>query len=393
MQTKNQNGTADVATVSAAANANVIQCSLNIGAVNDPLEHEADAMADKVMRMPDSLSPGQGWGDVIQRKCDHCEEEEQVQRKPLAASITPFIQKKGADGGTAIEGVTNKINSTKGSGSGMDSNTQNFMQSRFGTDFSGVKIHTGSDSIQMNRELNAKAFTVGSDIYFNEGQYQPNAESGKHLLAHELTHTVQQGKHSAIQKVSAASCCNAKDCGGADKVGSGTPTSYSLTLAVDKEEDGLGRLSSGNVGHTWVKVDADDGTHFSYGFWPQTGFSADPLKAFDPVLGCVHHPDIAHEPPAATNYIDISYSITKKGYTDTLSYAESICKATPHYDLNDYNCTSFAIEMAKKAGVSPPSSTTLAIDNPNALYEGIEESKKATKKKGTGSSKATKKTP
>ena len=169
-----------------------IQRKLSIGTVDDPLEYEADAMADQVMRMPES--------NFIQRKCARCEEGEQVQRKPLAASITPFIQKKGADGGTAIEGVTNKINSTKGSGSGMDSNTQNFMQSRFGTDFSGVKIHTGSDSIQMNRELNAKAFTVGSDIYFNEGQYQPNAESGKHLLAHELTHTVQQGEANCLQE-------------------------------------------------------------------------------------------------------------------------------------------------------------------------------------------------
>jgi hypothetical protein len=67
------------------------------------------------------------------------------------------------------------------------------MQSRFGTDFSSVNIHTGDEAIQMNRELNAKAFTVGSDIYFNQGQYNPNSDDGNHLLAHELTHTIQQG--------------------------------------------------------------------------------------------------------------------------------------------------------------------------------------------------------
>lgn len=76
------------------------------------------------------------------------------------------------------------------------------MESRFGTDFSDVKIHTGSEAVQMSSELNAQAFAVGNDIYFNEGKYNPNSDSGKHLLAHELTHTVQQsgGIGRKIQK-------------------------------------------------------------------------------------------------------------------------------------------------------------------------------------------------
>jgi Domain of unknown function (DUF4157)/Annexin/Lysine-specific metallo-endopeptidase len=171
-----------------------IQRKLSIGAVNDPLEQEADAMAGTVMRMPEA--------SFVQRKCAHCEEEEKVQRKPLASSITPFIQAKGGNGGTASDSVTNKINTTRGSGSPMDRPTQSFMESRFGTDFSNVKIHTGNDAVQMNRELNAQAFTVGSDIYFNSGKYNPSSESGRHLLAHELTHTIQQGGTAArtIQK-------------------------------------------------------------------------------------------------------------------------------------------------------------------------------------------------
>jgi hypothetical protein len=162
-----------------------IQRKLSIGAVDDPLEQEADAMADKVMRMPEQ--------PFVQRKCSHCEDEEQVQMKPLASSITPFIQTKGGDGGTASDAVTQQINSTRGSGSNMDRPTQSFMESRFGTDFSNVKIHTGDEAVQMSSELSAQAFTVGSDIYFNSGKYNPSSDSGKHLLAHELTHTVQQG--------------------------------------------------------------------------------------------------------------------------------------------------------------------------------------------------------
>jgi LysM repeat protein len=171
-----------------------IQFKLSIGYANEPLEHQADAMADKVMRMPET--------PFVQRKCAHCEEEEKVQRKPLSAYITPLIQTKGADGGTASDTVTSQIKATKGSGSSMDRPTQSFMESRFGTDFSSVKIHTGDYAVQLSRQLDAQAFTVGSDIYFNEGKYNPGVENGKHLLAHELTHTIQQGNVAAgkIQK-------------------------------------------------------------------------------------------------------------------------------------------------------------------------------------------------
>jgi Domain of unknown function (DUF4157)/Annexin len=162
-----------------------IQRKLSIGAADDPLEREADAMADKVMRKPETA--------LVQRKCNHCEEE-QVQMKPLAPSITQFIQTKSENGGTASDRVINQINATRGSGSPMEGPTQSFMKSRFGTDFSGVKIHTGTNAVQMSRELNAQAFTVGNDIYFNSGKYNPSSDSGRHLLAHELTHTMQQGR-------------------------------------------------------------------------------------------------------------------------------------------------------------------------------------------------------
>jgi hypothetical protein len=161
-----------------------VQRKLTIGSPNDPLEHEADAVADKVMRMPEPR--------FIQRKCADCEEEEMLQQKPLASSITPFIQAKGNDSETASDAISQRISSTRSSGSSMDSNTQNFMESRFGKDFSNVKIHTGDYAAQLSEELNAQAFTVGNDIYFNSGRYDTGSYSGKHLLAHELTHTVQQ---------------------------------------------------------------------------------------------------------------------------------------------------------------------------------------------------------
>ena len=145
------------------------------------------SIVDTIIRMPEQ--------NFVQRKCAHCEEEKKLQRKPLAS----FIQRKETLSGTvAPDVISNKINASKGNGNSMDGNTHSFMQSRFGADFSDVKIHTGSESVQLNRELNAKAFTVGNDIYFNEGQYSPGSGEGKHLLAHELTHTLQQ--NSFIQR-------------------------------------------------------------------------------------------------------------------------------------------------------------------------------------------------
>lgn len=130
--------------------------------------------------------------DVLQRKCSACAEEEKetIDRKPL----TSFIQRKESAGtGTVTDAMSSEINSTRGSGKEMDANTKGVMESRFGTDFSNVKIHTGESAVQMNRALNAQAFTVGNDIYFNEGEYQANTHHGKQLLAHELAHTLQQG--------------------------------------------------------------------------------------------------------------------------------------------------------------------------------------------------------
>ena len=136
------------------------------------------------------------------------DDEEPGQLKPLASQITPFIQAKSDTGGTVSDSVSGRIKSSMGGGSSMSGDTKSFMESRFGTDFSDVRIHTGTESAQLSQALNAKAFTVNNNIYFNSGQYQPDSDSGKHLLAHELTHTVQQGgsikRKNFIQRAGAA---------------------------------------------------------------------------------------------------------------------------------------------------------------------------------------------
>ncbi len=166
-----------------------LQCRLTVGAPDDPLEKEADAMADTIMRMVDQPGITFRQSMQLQRKCAACEEEEEVQRKPLM----PFIQRKSSESNTAVsDTVADRISSTRGAGNGMDDHTQSFMENSFGADFSGIRIHTGDYAVQLSRELNAQAFTLGNDIYFNSGKYDPSSGGGRHLLAHELTHTLQQ---------------------------------------------------------------------------------------------------------------------------------------------------------------------------------------------------------
>lgn len=121
-------------------------------------EEEVMEREEEIRRMPVFESGGDPPEDALQRKCATCEQEEE----DIAAKAT--------------------------------------MESSFGTDFSGVRVHTGESSVQMNLELGAQAFAHGSDIHFNKGQYQPGRKEGQKLLGHELTHTIQQGAAKYIQR-------------------------------------------------------------------------------------------------------------------------------------------------------------------------------------------------
>jgi len=167
-----------------------IQRKLSVGETNDPMEAEADSMADKVMRMPDNA--------FVQRKAATADstsaDDEQVNLKPMANGVTPFIQAKSNSESNVSNAVSGRIQAATGGGSQMQGPIKSFMESRFGTGFDDVKIHHGAESVQLSQDLNAKAFTINNNIFFNDGQYKPETHEGKRLLAHELTHTLQQGE-------------------------------------------------------------------------------------------------------------------------------------------------------------------------------------------------------
>ncbi|MEM6254100.1 MAG: DUF4157 domain-containing protein [Cyanobacteria bacterium P01_D01_bin.156] len=133
-------------------------------------------------------------------KADEKWEDGAVTLKAEPNSLTaPPLQTKSEDGsfeaGSTIE---SRLQSSKGGGQPLSNNTRDFMESRFGNDFGGVRVHTNAEAVQMNQNLKAQAFTHGNDIYFNSGKYNPESTGGKRLLAHELTHTIQQTGPSTV---------------------------------------------------------------------------------------------------------------------------------------------------------------------------------------------------
>ncbi|MCE7983078.1 MAG: DUF4157 domain-containing protein [Caldilinea sp. CFX5] len=115
-----------------------------------------------------------------------------------------LAQRVGGDSAFDLDDSTaNRINHARGSGQALDGAVQAKMGESMSQDFSHVRVHTGSESHALNEQLNAKAFTTGSDIFFRDGAYSPQSSSGQELIAHELTHVVQQGSGAVGGSVSA----------------------------------------------------------------------------------------------------------------------------------------------------------------------------------------------
>lgn len=234
----------------------LIQARLAVGKPNDKYEREADRVAEQVMKMPGAESVQGNSKPVnttspLQRQEE--EEQEPIQAKPLAAQIIPLLQRqteeeeepvqakplqrqvdkeeeklqmqpmeekeslqrqpleeeeeemlqgRAADGGglQVSNRVHSQIDSLRGGGRPLPESSRAFFEPRFGVDFSNVRVHTDAQAAGIARSINARAFTVGKDVAFGGGQYSPETIEGKKLLAHELTHTLQQGGRRELNR-------------------------------------------------------------------------------------------------------------------------------------------------------------------------------------------------
>ena len=194
----------------------LIQAKLNVSRPGDRCEKEADFMADRVMRMSDSgnsdLSGLSGSPSIPdKRTCRSCDGE--IQRQPVGSPEieTDMIEEdeivpdetgmpkreSGASNPSALQLKT--MTAPHENGHALEPGIRQFMEQRFGHRFDQVRVHTDATAAKSARQLNALAYTVGKDIYFNAGQYDSGSFPGRRLLAHELTHVIQQTGHGEIQ--------------------------------------------------------------------------------------------------------------------------------------------------------------------------------------------------
>lgn len=185
-------------TVGNRATTRYIQAKLRVGPTGDRYEREADRVAQQVLAMPDATTVTGTNALTAQRQ------EEEIQAKPLVNTITPLLQRQEEEDELQMKSVAGggfapssdleaRLADQQGRGTPLSDATRTFMEPRFSANFSGVRVHTGSEAAQISQQINAKAFTHGQDIYFGAGAYNPKTKQGKELLAHELTHTIQQG--------------------------------------------------------------------------------------------------------------------------------------------------------------------------------------------------------
>ncbi len=428
-----------------------LQTKLTVGPAGDQYEQEADNVAAQVVNKINAPST-----QTIQSK----EEEEVVQAKPLSSEISSIqrqeneeeqvqaksiqrqekeeeeevqtksiqrqeneeekVQAKSAsiEGGPVSKTVENDIQNAKGSGQPLADGVRTNMENAFSADFSRIKIHTDNKADSLNRSVQARAFTTGQDIFFRQGEYNPGSKQGQELLAHELTHTIQQGaapqtsqqvqRHTSpnLQREAAATENVTTDEKDRDK-----PALLKIHSDIEAESMGISELKQGAVGHSWVSLhwkdpkavpDNIEGKHKPFlqkgedpfGFWPRmfqdydpilnewqsaddrVGYSTNPFASYVP--GQMLHPDIMHQPRATQ-----IYDITRDQADQVINYAES--KRGAQYSVFFYNCTTFAKEAVEAAGISPPDSSTLGICYPNALYDAI----KKNQKKGIGTTELT----
>jgi hypothetical protein len=170
-------------------------------------EYKPDALKSGVRPTPKFFGPSVGRV-LLQRKdacacgggCPRCQTESddlEVSQPGDAAEIqadqmADKVMRMAVDDAPVKSSIADKLSSSHSSGGALEPNTRSFMESSFRADFSDVRVHTGNEAGELSRDLNAKAFTLGSDIYFGSEQYQPGTAKGNHLIAHELTHILQQ---------------------------------------------------------------------------------------------------------------------------------------------------------------------------------------------------------
>lgn len=164
-----------------------LQRKLTLGQPGDKYEREADRIASQVVQ---TINPPASKENIIRQSIQR---ENGLEGVMFAKGFQAAIQRKQAiAGGEASSDLESAINKARGSGQPLNAGLQQSMGQAMRADFSGVRVHTDTQSDQLNQSIQARAFTTGQDVFFRQGAYQPENRAGQELIAHELTHVIQQ---------------------------------------------------------------------------------------------------------------------------------------------------------------------------------------------------------
>lgn len=313
-----------------------VQPRLILGPADDKYEREADLVARRVMDQQDSNAANQRAQKTIvsglasrsppvptvQRQVssfpddseEKLEEEKRIQRKGKAK---PLI-------GNALE---QRLSASAGSGGRLPQNVQVQMENSFGASLDRVRIHANRESGEISRSLNAEAFTYGNDIYFGANRYNLATNSGIELLAHELTHTLQQTgvRRKMIQR-------------------RGGPAVGQLSIKSNVVNQGL------VAGHAWLSYTPVGGSETTYGTWGN------------------------REPVGLHRNLELSYTAaaSRTAPLDNADHANLASFAAANNSWGYINnCASFAARGWRAVTGESLSHTWMGIPNPSSLGAGI----------------------
>ncbi len=176
-----------------------VQTKLTVNKPGDRFEQEADRMSEKVMRMPSPAPPEKEQQvqrqpeDKLQKKETEEINRQAIPEEKIQKKDEEKLQRKESGTPSVSDSAQTSINNKTTGGQPLSSDVRGYMEPRFNADFSNVRIHNDQESAGLSNQLSARAFTYQNHIFFSRDQYQPGTGEGKQLLAHELTHTIQQG--------------------------------------------------------------------------------------------------------------------------------------------------------------------------------------------------------
>ncbi len=315
-----------------------VQAKLKVGAPDDAHEREADAVAERVMAAPEA---------TVQRKCDNCAQEDE-QKKP--EQVDPEkkdeeIQRKEIDGAATVTNTgAAAIAASRGGGRPLPASERAFFEPRMGVNLGPVRIHADEQAARLSANLAARAFTVGGDVYFGGGEYRPGDGEGRRLIAHELTHVLQQrGAEQRVQR-------------------------EAISLRAKAPDD------QSNTGHAFVILEDAQGVKNGRGLYPGCTKCGNRTCGDGDLMKMAVGIDIPGEVCGDMNHDydkSVAYQIGTAEYDKAKKKADDTMSSPPDYDLLSYNCVDYVRTIAAEAGVAVPDFP--GVDEPVEMADHLQD--------------------